>query len=915
MAFTNPKNPECENCNKSGLAILPVRYAVVPNNVDAALPDPLGNKVTDVKLKHHKYALRTLRQGFVYLFYEKHARGSQIKWEVYSVSEAGTLWKQYFTGGLKPVTVEPVCSRNGHNIPASIISIEKPEKCGKVWLAFSDHAWSKETFTLFSSDEKLRDRRMQTFLPSVWIKAGGYRHGLPASKENIEKVIEYKENFNSTSLTGLPLGEISTVEGIYNAARLKMESTCHALHLRKGESEKLAGLMQMVGEAKNAKANAPVIIALWDAFGITHELNGFRNEPAGWIKKYSEERELELTALQGIEGIRKTLENAAVANEEQCQEDTRNNAPQISSTQGRRDRAATLAEPQRSRETEICDLLDQWAREQVPLTMGFSARLNDANSYPEPARSIKVAKVKADADSFIARRKENAPAMVAKAKELSWSKYEERLEPGAYQEFRKKYDGLLDEAKNMIDDRTHDLIMWLESRALINYLSEFNEESIGDGIVFEDKIGSAINGMNSSVQGQEKITEWVKEMKAHETNLLWRALSLNQKELAEQFNTALTEAGTSFSEVGRASMDFLAAHVRKACDIYKKVNTMQNTLLKAADAAEGIKVIKVVELDRLFMTVGDLLFRPFMKRGADSTAEYAVRGLMMARAGVEPDRIISAIEIQAKQEGLARADIVRRLSTAKSFIGSGNDLKSEKYAALEKKWMEVKGDATKGPTALKENRLSLLVATLEIINLVKIAWEFKDDKKTLGELCAAICSTTAAILDIGANAAKHLVGDKVSVTFQYLKVYGGVLSAAAGYYSAAKEAETGRKYLDKENYHLAALYFSKSVVQFIAATLGLLSSLSYAAPLLKASNQKIMQWTGSRLLYYRLFSMTWAVRLNMVGLAITLIIWIVVPDALKEWCEKCPFGKGRDKGTKNPQILLEELGDAYQKIS
>lgn len=915
MACTNPKNPECENCNKSGLAILPVRYAVVPKDVDATLPDPLGNKVTDVKLKHHKYALRTLRKGFVYLFYEKHARGSQIKWEVYSVSEAGTLWKQYFNSGLRPISVEPACSRDGHNIPASIISIEKPEKCGKVWLAFSDHAWSKETFTLFASDEKLRDKRMQTFLPSTWVTAGGYRHGLPATKKNIEKVIEYKENFNSISINGLPLGEISKVDGSYNASKLKMESTCHALHLRKGESEKLAGLMKTVGEAKNSKGNAPVIIALWDAFGITHELNGFRNEPAGWIKKYSEERELELTALQGIEGVRKTLENTAVANEEQHQEDTRNNAPQISSTQERRDRALKLAEPQRGRETEVCDLLDQWAREKVPVTMGFSARLNDANAYPEPSRSIKMAKVKADADSFIARRRENSPAMIAKEKELSWAKYEEMLDPGAYQDFRKKYDAMLDDAKNIIDERTHDLIMWLESKSLINYLSEFNEESIEDGVAFEDKIGSAINGMNSSIQGQNKITEWVKEMKAHESNLLWRALSLNQKVLGEQFNTALAEAGTSFSEVGKASMDFLAVHIRKACDIYKKVNTMQNTFLKAADATEGIKIIKVVDLDRLFMTIGDLLFRPFLKRGADSTAEYAVRGLMMARAGVEPGRIISAIEIQARQEGLARADIVRRLSTAKSFIGSGNDLKSDKYAALEKKWMEVKGDTAKGPTALKENRLSLLVATLEIINLVKIAWEFKDDKKTLGELCAAICSTTAAILDIGANAAKHLVGDKVSVTFQYLKVYGGVLSAAAGYYSAVKDLEKVNVNIDKDNYSLAALYSLKFTTQFIAATFGLLSSLSYAAPLMENSGRKIIQWTGSRLLYYRLFSMTWAVRLNMAGLAITLIIWFVTPNSLKEWCEKCPFGKEKEKGAKNPKILLEELGKSYKDVS
>ena len=915
MACTNPKNPECENCNKSGLAILPVRYAVVPNNADATLPDPLGNKVTDVKLKHHKYALRTLRKGFIYLFYEKHARGNQIKWEVYSVSEAGTLWKQYFTSGLKPIEVEPVCSRDGHNIPASIISIEKPEKCGKVWLAFSDHAWSKETFTLFASDEKLRDERMQTFLPSIWITAGGYRHGLPATRKNIEKIIEYNEDFNSISLTGGTIGEVSKVDGSYNAAKLKMETTCHAFHLRKGESKKLADLMKTVGEEKNAGDNTPVIIALWDAFGITQELNGFRNEPVGWLKKYSVERELELTALQGIEGTRKILENRAVANEEQNQKNTRDNAPRISSTQERRERASKLPEPQKSRESQICDLLDEWAENKVPATMGFSMRLNEANAYSEPARCMKISKIKAEADSFIARRKENSPAMIEKERELSWSKYEEMLEPGAYQEFRKKYDALLVGVKNIVDERTHDLIMWLESKALIDYLLEFNEESIADGVAFEDKIGIAIYGINSTIQGQDKITEWVKEMKSHKPNLLWRALSLNQKELGEQFNAALAEAGTSFSEVGKAGMDFLAVHIRKACDIYKKVNTMQNTLLKAANAAEGIKAIKVVELDRLFMTVGDLLFRPFLKRGADSTAEYAVRGLMMARAGVEPGRIISAIEIQAKQEGLARADIVRRLATAKNFVGADVTLKSDKYAALEKKWMEVKGDDTKGPTALKENRLSLLVAILEVVNLVKIAWEFKDDKKTFGELCAAICSTTAAILDIGANAAKHLVGDKVSITFQYLKVYGGILSTVVGYYSAVKELENVDKNIDRDNYGLASLYALKFTSQFIASTFGLLSSLSYAAPLMENSSRKIIQWTGTRLLYYRLFSMTWAVRFNMAGLAITLIIWFVTPDALKEWCRKCPFGKEKENGTKNPKVLFEDLGNAYQKIS
>jgi hypothetical protein len=341
---------------------------------------------------------------------------------------------------------------------------------------------------------------------------------------------------------------------------------------------------------------------------------------------------------------------------------------------------------------------------------------------------------------------------------------------------------------------------------------------------------------------------------------------------------------------------------------------MQNTLIKAGDAAERIKKIKVTDCDRLFMTVGDRLFSPFLQRGVDTGAEFAVRGLTLARAGVEPDRILDALHTQAKEEGLARAAIVRRLQAARTFIGSGKDFKDAKHAELQKKWQDLKAHPTKGPTALKENRLSLIVATLEIINLTKIAWEFKEDKRTYGELAAAACSATAAVADITANAAKHLVGDKVSVTFQQLKVFGGVLSAGAGYYSMVQDWDKAVFAKNGERYSLMVAYGLKSTMQFGAATLGLLASVSYAAPILEASGKKIVQWVGSRLLYYRLFCMTWALRLNMVGLAITLFVWLLTPNPLEEWCEECPFGSKKEKGTKDPKKLIDKLGESLQDI-
>ena len=915
MACSNPQNPDCQNCNKSGLAILPVRYAVVPAAVDAALPPPMGNKVSDVPLTHHKYALRTLRQGYLYLFYEKHPKGKQIKWEVYSSTNNGTLWNQISISSIHALSIEPACSRTGHNIPASVITIENPEKSGKVWMAFSEHIWSAETFKQFESDSALRDRRMQTFLPATWITAGGYRHGLPATKANLDHVIEYKSDFKATALTGGIVTEISTPDGKHKADRLKAQGTRYQLHMRDGEKQSLLNTMKDISTKKDGSKVTPIIIALWDAVGIAHELNGFRNDAAGWMKKYGDERELEITALNAIEGVKTALEKKAVDNETQRQQETRANAPKMSSTLERRARAASMSAEQRKNELEVCDIIDGWAARDLPVTSGFAGRLNAANTYPEPRRSAQIAEIKAQAETSLANRERNSPAMIQQAHDMAWPKYEAKLTPGAYQAFKTNYDAFLSEAGALVDARTTDLISWLKSKYLINQLTEFHASNVDDGVVFDDQVGKMIHGINSSPSGQAIITTWIEEMRASENNLIWRTLALNQSEGIAAVDKLLAETGSKSAPVGKLALDFVATHVRKMADIYKKANTMQNTLIKSENAAEGIKKIKVTGFDRLFMTVGDRLFLPFIQRGVDTAAEFGVRGLMMARAGVEPSRILDAVQTQAKLEGLARAAVVNRIKTAKTFLGVGGDLKEAKFAELGKSWEKLKADPVKGATALKENRLSLLVATLEIVNLLKISWEFKDNERTYGELGAAICTTAAAVSDIAANAAKHLVGDKVSRTFQYLKAYGGILSAGAGYYTALKDWDKSINHLNKQKYGLFLAYNIKSLSQFLAATFGLLSSLSYAAPLLQASGSKLAQMAGQRLLLYRLFFMTWAVRLNMIGLAITALVWIFTPNPLKEWCEESPFGPKKKSGPKTPDKLLEELGAALQEIS
>ena len=49
-------------------------------------------------------------------------------------------------------------------------------------------------------------------------------------------------------------------------------------------TEKTIKLMRQSGKRPDGGSHPPMLLALWDGIGITHELNGYRNEAAGRIK-------------------------------------------------------------------------------------------------------------------------------------------------------------------------------------------------------------------------------------------------------------------------------------------------------------------------------------------------------------------------------------------------------------------------------------------------------------------------------------------------------------------------------------------------------------------------------------------------------------------------------------------------------
>ena len=225
-------NNLCEQCRSTGLPIMLARYAVVPTPIAQNLPAWVsGNKVTSVPLgRDLKYVLRTLRAGYVYLFYGKGPRGKDY-WECYAVGEDGSMLLQPSAEAAQPqATPTFVCSRNGHsNINVSFMVIPQPELCGPVWIAFSQHKWSPETLARYKTNKADRDQRMQTIQPPAMAGGAKHSHGQLASEAVLREIVEFAPRAGTKA--NLPHGgmpaAISKPDGSYDLTRLQKLSTRH----------------------------------------------------------------------------------------------------------------------------------------------------------------------------------------------------------------------------------------------------------------------------------------------------------------------------------------------------------------------------------------------------------------------------------------------------------------------------------------------------------------------------------------------------------------------------------------------------------------------------------------------------------------------------------------------------------------
>lgn len=426
-------------------------------------------------------------------------------------------------------------------------------------------------------------------------------------------MLEYKDRNVWYAMSSAPaVQSISKAEGSFSSGLLAREATRYPIHGRHQQAGPLVSAMREMGSAAKGNANAPAVIALWDAVGITHELAGFNHDVLGWVDKYISEREFEMHAMTNLEGLKKAVADGAVARQTRYQGSTFGRSEVGERNAVRRLAARRMAEPRQSQQFEVCDIVDNWAQKGVNYNV-YEPALHDANNLSEPERSVEIKRVRVMAERHLVR-----------VRSRSWDKYEDKLDKNAFSHFQRQVQALQAAADKILNQRMGDLVAWLGATSLIDALTEFHAEDLDDGIAFESLVGEAIHGMNGSTEGASKLDAWAQDTEFGEINLLWRSLALNQKELTTELRSILSEAKQHQRDRTLASAVEWTGYSAKSCkafvETYKKFSAVQTANAAASSPGGsrtfGVKInpVNMHGVDKIVVTAGDRILKTFSVR-------------------------------------------------------------------------------------------------------------------------------------------------------------------------------------------------------------------------------------------------------------------------------------------------------------
>ncbi|QIE20735.1 hypothetical protein IXO842_017165 [Xanthomonas oryzae pv. oryzae] len=742
---------------------------------------------------------------------------------------------------------------------------------------------------------------MQPITPKQWIGAPQAKGDtVPlSSAEDLKVALEYRGFAGEISEPAqLPHDRkpaaISTSSGGYKADVLHANSTRYPWALRthsmSGASAEQAlqqRYARMCAASHNGKQGdqrqtyMPMLLGLWDAVGVVHELNGYRHDVVGAMAPYKEERALEFNAMEHIEEIDTLLQrNAAVLSDQ-------------------------YAQASRARMEEL-------EQEQA----GGNAL---TQSGMDALRTHGIAS--SNEGTWDGLSKALLPVYQRQARETWEQTYRPRIDAAAYTAFKANAQRFGQAAMELLTQRTQVLGAWLSNPLFLVTLEDYDGTSPSCGVRFEEVITHAIEGLGMDPDGRRLLQDLAGNLDVTSRScLLWRVVAQNQDEAREELKQTLSEADQQknmvLSAAGAGWSVFVTTSktLKKFLSVYKGFETAQK---QAAPLTATDRILRESGVDRFVTTAGAFLLNRFPLNGVqDKVGNALVRFVLMTRALLDEAEVSELISQEASTGVAVRSYFMERVEHYRSqtltngtpMLYALRDVERHKGTDLMRERWEQASQSSRNAV-----RLASLTGVLELVNFINLLSKSDKQARDYGSLVASGAALVSVYSSMAEKVSKEFFGD-ASRSMSRMKAIGGWLGGFGTYVGVYYDFGDFRENLKKENYATSLLLLLKSLTGSAVGTAQFLTALVYSSPVLekaigrrglviwldalKAGIQAAAIKEGENVLAKASMRKIggWLLRLGgwevaIVLLSIDVLIYLVKQDELEKWCESNRFGK------------------------
>lgn len=883
--------PTCTICQKTGPVMMPLRYAIVPDTITQQLPAWATPQTAFPALSGYHYALRAVRQGFIYVFYNTGAlpENAGFDWECWSVAENGDLYYQGTTGlGAQPVFNPLPCGRPVHKA-TNLEHMALSEKALKyeTWVAFSHAPWEAEALDLYTRDANARAKRMQNITPAEWNShIMAQEHGLvQASEAALNTVLDYQTTppFLLRDEERPTYRVSSLIDGQYGfyPESVNPHTTFHAWsRQRAGGAERSIRAMQSRCQARSGKTISPLILALQDPVGITHELAHWGDSLALAHQCYLDELSVEFATWRNINGVKSQVEQMTTAQQ---------------------------AEYAKAHGEDDLQLLYR--------TMGGTYSREQIKQFYEEGNAW-------------ARKQGIA---------YDWSTYTAKLAPGRLEQFKQAYDSLCQELDKQIRALMGLRIDWLQDSRFITCIQDHNSSRVEDNLYYREIVGYAVASLNVAPAGRQLIQTWINAYSTKEkTNLFWRSQFFNDPALMQEMSPVLDEmkkqAAKKDQLVKESDKPAILTAVNSFMSAFGKFGESCDRALEALEKQSSsgnqslVRRILAWADRRLTTFTSEVFNKTVMGGNLDTANELFYKWLFARDAGVEEKQIQALLSSQ--MDTGPQGATAFRYEMMKAYRKNPEVSLRE---AVHNKYSDEFQKMLRSP----EGRRHIEVSRIKLLGVFLNMWEFlnqseealKGEGSASGFMSAALFTASAGIqvaLPAWETMAKVSQGGEVSLVGN-MPPQGAKLSTwklranCCGSFAAALAVVSDlgdlQESFDKEGAKrwqavslagVKVLSDGAFAIQSSEGLLELLGKQGVMAVLTQILEKESLSF-GSRFLFSTVLRgigilASWEVMI-LVAIAPTIVA-IFTDNDLQDWCEKSVFGSSSD--IENPRDMTSE---------